>query len=299
MELHDFACGTFGGVCSKLVDYPLDTIKVRLQSQTATQVASTSSESVYSGALDCFTKIMRKEGFKGFYTGIGAPIFGAGAENAASFLGFGIARRQLCRYWGLEEDGSPLPLSAVFLAGAFSGIGAGTVLTPIELLKCRLQANQQSRGRGEPVKFVGLLGCIRHTVQHEGPKALLTGLPATLAREIPGNAAWFTCYEASTRLFIPKGKTKEDCPFWVFPLCGGFAGVGFWSAFYPADTVKTRMQISPEWNQFGFRGAFLRIWREGGIRALYAGYPVTILRAFPGNATCFSGYEALSSIWPK
>jgi len=44
--------GGFGGLCSLVVGYPFDTVKVRLQ---------TSSQ--YKSAVDCFFKTVKHEGF--------------------------------------------------------------------------------------------------------------------------------------------------------------------------------------------------------------------------------------------
>ena len=39
------------------------------------------------------------------------------------------------------------------------------------------------------------------------------------------------------------------------------------------------------------------VYREGGVRALYYGYAITLARAFPANAMIFSVYEATSKVW--
>ena len=49
------------GMAGKLVEYPFDTVKVRLQSQPDNAVLR------YSGPLDCFRQTIAKEGFMGLY----------------------------------------------------------------------------------------------------------------------------------------------------------------------------------------------------------------------------------------
>ena len=52
-------------------------------------------------------------------------------------------------------------------------------------------------------------------------------------------------------------------------MAGGIAGAAYWTAFYPADTVKSVMQTDSSRTARGFGGVFVDLFREGGIRALY------------------------------
>jgi hypothetical protein len=77
-------------------------------------------------------------------------------------------------------------------------------------------------------------------------------------------------------------------------LAGSLAGVGYWSAFFPADVVKTRMQTSERYAKLGFIGSLNAIGRESGLRGLYRGWGITIIRAIPANAIIFFAYEKTS-----
>jgi len=41
----------------------------------------------------------------------------------------------------------------------------------------------------------------------------------------------------------------------------------------------------------GIRDVFAKLYREEGLKALYAGVTPVMLRAFPANAACFLGVE--------
>jgi solute carrier family 25 carnitine/acylcarnitine transporter 20/29 len=280
----DFACGTAGGIVSKFVDYPFDTVKVRMQAQGH----------LYKSTWDCVKTIATKEGLNGFYAGVAAPIGGAAFENAFVFLSYGRGKA-LYRYLMGVADDAPDPTACIWFAGAIGGFSTSMVLTPVELLKCRVQ-NQPD---GTERKYKGVLDCGLKTVRAEGVGALFNGVNATLMREVPGNACWFGMYEASKTLFVPKGGTKADVPWYAAPICGGIGGFFYWSACFPADVVKTRMQTDAEWLKLGVFKGLKRIYKEGGIAALYSGYGITCCRAFPANATVFSVYEATSSMWMK
>lgn len=78
--LKDITAGSIAGVLGKYVEYPFDTVKVRLQSQPDHLPPR------YSGPLDCFRQSIRNDGFLGLYRGVSAPLFGAAVEISSMFF---------------------------------------------------------------------------------------------------------------------------------------------------------------------------------------------------------------------
>lgn len=76
----DVVCGSVAGVVGKYIEYPFDTVKVRLQSQPATLPLR------YNGPLDCFKQSLQRDGFLGIYRGISAPLVGAAVETSTLFF---------------------------------------------------------------------------------------------------------------------------------------------------------------------------------------------------------------------
>ena len=74
-------------------------------------------------------------------------------------------------------------------------------------------------------------------------------------------------------------------------LPGACAGVGYWTAFYPADTIKSMQQTRPDLKSKGFIDVFTTVFQESGIRGLYRGWGITALRAAPSHAAIFAIYE--------
>ena len=95
-------------------------------------------------------------------------------------------------------------------------------------------------------------------------------------------------YEGVCKLRILEGGTKSDLGPSAHLLGGASAGVAYWTAFYPADTVKSYIQTSPNHGGKGFIEIFQSIAKEGG---LYRGWGVTAARAAPAHAAIFAGYE--------
>ena len=82
--IKDIVCGSVAGVVGKYIEYPFDTVKVRLQSQPDTLPLR------YTGPLDCFKKSLQRDGFIGIYRGISAPLVGAAVETSTLF--FSVSR---------------------------------------------------------------------------------------------------------------------------------------------------------------------------------------------------------------
>jgi hypothetical protein len=83
------------------------------------------------------------------------------------------------------------------LVVVFAGGLVAFILTPIEMVKSRLQI-QTTAG----ALYRGPLDCIAKSVQTEGMGVMYRGYTATLLREIPGTAAWFTVYELVVRVRV-------------------------------------------------------------------------------------------------
>lgn len=99
--------GTFGGIAQTIAGHPLDTVKVRLQ----TQVTVPGQLPQFAGMVDCFRKTVKGEGFFGLYKGAASPMAGAMAMNAALFFSYGQSKHIVTHF-----AGKVWPLILVFVA---------------------------------------------------------------------------------------------------------------------------------------------------------------------------------------
>lgn len=204
----------------------------------------------------------------------------------------------------LYDGHESLSLSALCIAGGASGAFTSLVLTPIELVKCRVQVCSETAGVSRPSVF----GVIASTFRETGLKGFWRGQLGTLIRETGGTAAWFGSYEGASAFFRLRrgqkiGYTTEDeanaqLPVYQQLLAGAAAGMSYNLAFYPADTIKSRMQTaevirSEQHGTFWNMGKVL--WREQGLKGLYRGCGITVARAAPSSAVIFTIYESLKS----
>lgn len=95
-----------------------------------------------------------------------------------------------------EGPEKKLPLGTLIACGAVSGSFASVVLTPIELIKCKMQV-QQGPGVSidSTVRPPGPIKLITDVIRAYGIKGMWHGQLGTFLRETGGSAAWFGAYE--------------------------------------------------------------------------------------------------------
>lgn len=273
-----FLSGGFGGFCTVVAGHPLDTIKVRLQTMPN---PAPGEVPMYTGTLDCAKKTIKREGVRGLYKGMGAPIAGVAPIFAMSFLGYGLGKRLQ-----MKTPNDNLTHLQLYCAGAFSGFFTTTIMAPGERIKCLLQIQQGGSG---PQKYTGPVDAVKQLYREGGLRSIYKGTCATLLRDVPASGVYFLTYEVIQQLINPTG--KADLGMLASILGGGSAGVAMWASCMPADVLKSRLQTAPEGTYNGIRDVFKHLMKEEGIGALYKGITPVMLRAFPANAACFFGFE--------
>lgn len=281
-------------MAGKLIEYPFDTVKVRLQSQPEHLPLR------YSGPVDCFKQSFKADGFRGLYRGISAPMFGAAVETSCLFFSYRVIQDMLRAtiFPGMEQ----LPFAALIASGALSGSVTSLALTPIELIKCKIQVPVESAGH----KPVGPLAMVARVFREEGLLGFWRGQLGTLIRETGGSAAWFGGYEGVSSLLRSYSQSgaqdsAEALPVYQQMIAGASAGISYNFLFYPADTIKSRMQtadisiLTANGERQTFVSVGRALWRQQGLKGMYRGCGITCARSAPSSAFIFSVYEGLRS----
>lgn len=92
-------------------------------------------------------------------------------------------------------------LNLFFFIYFHSTVGAATVVSPVELIRTKLQAQKQS--------YRELTSCIRLAVQTEGWLSLWRGLGPTLLRDVPFSAMYWYNYEICKSRLCERYHTRE------------------------------------------------------------------------------------------
>ena len=110
------------------------------------------------------------------------------------------------------------------LAGGFSAIPTTIITTPMERIKVVLQTQDQNAA-GK--KYKGMVDAGIGMFKEGGLRSLYRGSVATLARDVPGSAAYFVAYEFVYQMLKPKNNESMSMGSVLF--AGGMAGVAMWS----------------------------------------------------------------------
>ncbi|XP_058818318.1 mitochondrial ornithine transporter 1 [Topomyia yanbarensis] len=281
--LIDFTAGSLGGVALVYVSQPMDTVKVKMQT----------FPHLYRNMIDCTVRTFQRDGVvRGLYAGTLPAIVANVAENSVLFAAYGACQNFVAfveRKQSVAELTSLDNATAGFLAAFFSSF----TLCPTELIKCKLQAmrevQQNNLKPNEKLQRISPYQLTKQILRTEGIPGMFRGLTSTFAREMPGYFFFFGGYEATRELLAKPGQSKDDIGVFRTMVAGAVGGVALWTSIFPADVIKSRIQVQSltlSMTQVG-----IDIVRKEGALALYNGLQPTIVRTIPATAVLFVVYE--------
>jgi solute carrier family 25 carnitine/acylcarnitine transporter 20/29 len=277
-ELNKFIAGSIGGATGILTIHPLDTIKIRMQTFPGHQPS-------FYGVL---RETVQRESARGLYKGLLSPVVGEMAiacsiPNHVSYIlvMFGV-------YGIIKERMDDQHMGHIALSGAMTGMAISALVSPVELIKIRLQMNTDAVRSN---KYVGLRGTISEVVKSHGVKGLFLGFWSTVIREVPLTATYFLSYEIAKRYFHVENPTFMS-DVWSATISGGIAGTTAWVCAYPTDVLKSTIQANKHENLTITQG-IKHIYRTRGLKGFYRGLTPTLVRAFPESAATFVAYEMI------
>ena len=271
-------------------------IKIRLQLQIHSLSDPTSYRGVagptYKGTFGSFRRILRDEGFTALWKG-NIPAEGLYLTyGSIQFLTYRSAN-QLLNHPDLPYH--PSATASSFISGAFAGTVATTATYPLDLLRTRFAAQGKER------VYASLRSGIQEIHEKEGIRGFFRGLTAANTQIVPYMGLFFTLYEA----FKPILNNASLPLAWMGSADGSaaiLASILSKTAVYPLDTVRKRLQVQgptraryvhrniPEYKT-GVLGTIKLILRREGIRGMYRGLPVALIKAAPTSAVTIWTYE--------
>ena len=260
--------------------------------------------------LDCFSKIIKNEGFSRLYRGISAPIMMEAPKRyqepatcsvwrvakrisrATKFAANDAWGKYYRNLFGIAKMNQQLSI----LTGASAGATEALVVVPFELVKIRMQ------DRASAGKYSGTLDCVIKTVKAEGPLALYNGLESTMWRHILWNSGYFgVIFQAKALLPAASDKKQQITNDLIAGSIGGTIGTVLNT---PMDVVKSRIQNSPKvagstpkynwaWPAVG------TVLKEEGFPALYKGFLPKVLRLGPGGGILLVVFTGVTDFFRK
>eukprot|EP00457_Paulinella_chromatophora_P012767 gb/GEZN01013002.1/.p1 GENE.gb/GEZN01013002.1/~~gb/GEZN01013002.1/.p1 ORF type:complete len:331 (-),score=9.66 gb/GEZN01013002.1/:51-953(-) len=259
-SLLSFGAGSVAGGVGTLVGYPLDTLKVRIQTGQCT----------------------KWRGIRHLFAGVTVPTLTSGTIQAVNFGLFDNFRRYGQASLGLCPD-EPAPMWVIVASGTLSGVFVSFLTCP----QHRLKILQQSRG-----------GTWWSQASHVGLRGLYTGWPLQAFMET-GRGVYMGAYFLGLRLLEPyavkeQGGTHSHrtnvsgvpvgLPIWCRAVAGGMAGMLGWVVIYPFDAVKSVMQSQRADGGMRYKNSLecaMHLVKTEGPMRLYRGLGLTLIRAGP------------------
>jgi len=278
---NQFVAGAISGSIGLVVGHPFDTVKTRQQM---------APPGVKISALAVAKDIIKNEGILSFMKGIQSPLAMTAFTNAMAFMGYGIGL-QLVKPGSSGKPSQEYSYLEHFLAGAFSGALQACVMSPTQLIKCKLQIQTGKKPEPGQVIYNGPVDCVMKIIEQEGLEGLFKGLWITTLRDMWGFAVYYWCYQYCKNALEDKYGMAAS---YAQMISGAVTGVVAWVAEYPLDVLKTRIQCQPPTAPkatLSIMHQTKELWREGGLLAFYVGVGTAIARAVPVDAALFYSYE--------
>ncbi|KAJ7175938.1 mitochondrial carrier domain-containing protein [Mycena filopes] len=166
--------------------------------------------------------------------------------------------------------------TSFFAAGALCCTISHGAMTPIDVVKTRIQIDSTFKG-------LGIISGTRLVIAKEGPSALLTGFGPTAIGYLAQGGAKFAGYEYWKKTFVQIAGDQDSAVKYRTAIYLGAASVAEFFAdilLTPLEATRIRL-VSERGYATGLVTGFSRLAREGGIRELYAGFLPILCKQIP------------------
>ena len=282
-SIYNFTLGSVAGAIGATIVYPIDLVKTRMQAQRVL---------IYKNSLDCAVKVLRTEGLRGLYSGLGPQLIGVAPEKAIK-----LTVNDLARSYFTNKISKKITWYYEVVSGACAGACQVIFTNPLEIVKIRLQV----QGNYDVSERMSAMGIIRKL----GITGLYKGVGACLLRDVPFSAIYFPTYAHIKKdifNYDPSDKKRRHkLKTWELLVSGGLAGMPAAFLTTPCDVIKTRLQIDPKKGETHYNGifhAFKTILREESARSFFKGGGARVLRSSPQFGFTLAAYEIFQTLFP-
>jgi len=287
--LIDFSMGGVSAAVSKTAAAPIERVKLLIQNQDE-MIKSGRLATPYKGIGDCFSRVIREEGFAALWRGNLANVLRYFPTQALNFA----FKDQFKRMFGYDQrrDGYWKWFAGNLASGGAAGACSLAFVYSLDYARTRLANDNKSakKGGGER-QFNGLVDVYRKTLATDGVAGLYRGFTISCVGIIVYRGLYFGMYD-SLKPVLLQGSLENSFLGSFFLGWGITIGAGL--ASYPIDTIRRRMMMtSGEAVKYkSSLHAFNEIVKKEGVKSLFKGAGANILRAVAG-AGVLAGYDQL------
>lgn len=200
-----------------------------------------------------------------------------------------------------------------FLWGAIAGAFGEGMMHPIDTVKTRIQSQAVFSGLQNQKSIFQMVQAVWYA---DGLRGFYRGVTPGITGSLATGATYFGVIE-STKKWIEESHPNLG-GHWAHFIAGGVGDTLGSFVYVPCEVMKQRMQVqgtktswtsvmkkdnahaSPNVKMYGYYSGMFQagcsIWREQGLKGLYAGYGSTLARDVPFAGLMVTFYEALKDL---
>ncbi|XP_076232390.1 mitochondrial glutathione transporter SLC25A40 isoform X2 [Calliopsis andreniformis] len=254
----------------------------------------TNGNGKFTGTMDALMKISKNEGILSLWSGLSPTLVLAVPATIAYFVSYEQLRlhfkdtyNKKYRKDRINAASIEQPFWIPMVAGAIARIWAATLVSPLELIRTKMQSQKLS--------YAEIMQALKTVVKYNGITGLWMGLSSTLLRDVPFSAIYWLNYETI------KQKFRGTQHSFTFNLAAG-AIAGSIAAFLtvPFDVVKTHRQIEMGEKEIysdkprrssGTWTIIRKIYNQNGVKGLFTGLIPRVIKVAPACAIMIATFE--------
>ncbi|KAI5636343.1 mitochondrial carrier protein domain-containing protein [Phthorimaea operculella] len=303
-----------GALITSLFMTPLDVVKIRLQAQQKALLSNKCylycnglmehlcpcGESAwipkrvhFHGTMDAFYKIAKTEGVPALWSGLSPTLVLALPATVIYFVSYEQLRYNLKTKYNEFSGNNSQPMWVPLIAGASARITAVTIVSPLELIRTKMQSKKLS--------YSEIFSSVGTVLKIEGWTGLFRGLGSTLLRDVPFSGLYWTTFETAKKALKKPDDVEENTFLFNF-MCGSIAGSIAAFVTLPFDVVKTHQQIELGEKEIyadgkgkqrasSMKDIVKNIYRSHGVKGLFTGLLPRIFKVAPACAIMIATFE--------
>ncbi|KAF5138532.1 Mitochondrial oxaloacetate transport protein [Metarhizium brunneum] len=289
-----FIAGGIAACGAVTATHPFETVKIRMQLQGELQQKGRQPH-FYRGPIHGVGVILRNEGLRGIYRGLGTAYIYQILLNGCRLGFYDPMRKGLATLFLKNENAQNLGIN--MFCGAFSGIIGAAAGSPFFLVKTRLQSYSPFLPVGTQHQYRNAWDGLSQIYRAEGVGGLYRGIGAAMIRTGFGSSVQLpTYFFAKRRLMRHAGMEEGPALHLASSAASGFVVCCF---MHPPDTIMSRL-----YNQNGnlYKGVFDclgKTIRTEGLFAIYKGFLPHLARILPHTILTLSLAEQTNKLVRK
>lgn len=239
--------------------YPLSVIKTRLQYQDA-------ATRQYSGQLDVAKKILKNEGFRGFYKGYPISLISLPAS--------------LAYIEAMEHSWHYLPADIIgrdAISGLIACTAAQLIFVPSDVLSQRQQIDQKG-GSKVNQQFIDTWRHAKNIANTAGLLGFYRGFSISMMTYGPQASLFWTIFGSAENRLSKLYMRDNNSQHMLHATSAGISSILTNLVITPLDTVRCRYQLNPEARSI--RTICTDLFRNEGFRGFYKGWAARTLQNF-------------------